>query len=97
MRNESTKQKLWNSLYDLLVEEKTIFSNISVRSIAKNAGVHHSTFYEYFSDKLDLLDYGLTLLMEEYNMIPIQERFMRPFQEINRSFRGNPESLLIEI
>ena len=43
------------------------FNNISVNSLAKNAGIAKGTIYEYFSSKEDIILELMCCLQEEYD------------------------------
>lgn len=53
----------------------TPIDRITIGAIAKNAGIHRSTFYEYFKDIYDLLDQFETDLLEqiEHDFLNIAE------------------------
>lgn len=55
MEKSITKNALAISLKEILVEKA--FGNISVEDICKNAGVSRRTFYRYFLDKYELLNW----------------------------------------
>ena len=58
------KEALGNSLLVLLRKEP--LEKITVDQICREAGVHRSTFYRYFTDKFDLLKYSfLTFMVAE--------------------------------
>lgn len=62
VRIQRTRKLLIQALTELL-NEKT-FDEIRVKDICQRAGVHRSTFYDHFEDKLHLLTYGIQDLMD---------------------------------
>ena len=62
IRIQRTRKLLIQALTELL-NEKT-FDEIRVKDICQRAGVHRSTFYDHFEDKLHLLTYGIQDLMD---------------------------------
>lgn len=62
IRIQRTRKLLIQALTDLLVEKT--FDEIRVKDICERAGVHRSTFYDHFEDKLHLLTYGIQDLMD---------------------------------
>lgn len=63
---EKTKQKLADAFCQLY-QQKPI-EKISIKEIADNAGYNRSTFYMYFIDIYDLLDYVETDLINEMSI-----------------------------
>ena len=62
-RKENTYHQLKESLF-LLLEEKTL-EEIKVIDICEKAGIHRSTFYYHFNDKLELLKECLKETVDE--------------------------------
>ncbi|QIK70777.1 hypothetical protein G7062_10945 [Erysipelothrix sp. HDW6C] len=91
------KDVIWESLLRMMVEEKILFSKVSVARLCVWSHIHRSTFYEYFSDKIALLEYGVTQFMVPYYKLPIATRFMRPFQDVDRYYQKSIERQVIEI
>ena len=48
---------VWEGLKSLLIEVD--FDHISVKKICQISGIHRATFYRYFPDVFELLNYGL--------------------------------------
>lgn len=59
-----TKNMIANALRHLI--EETNYDNITIYHILEKARVSRRTFYRYFDNKEDLLDYILTMLIMEY-------------------------------
>ena len=84
IRIQRTCKSLIQALTDLLVEKT--FDEIRVKDICQRAGVHRSTFYDHFEDKLHLLTYGIQDLMDILispatdNMAKMQHAIYRVFK-----------------
>ena len=52
---EARKREIGNSLHNIL--EHTALEKITIDQICKEAQIHRSTFYRYFKDKYDLLEF----------------------------------------
>ena len=84
IRIQRTRKFLIQALTDLLVEKT--FDEIRVKDICQRAGVHRSTFYDHFEDKLHLLTYGIQDLMDILispatdNMAKMQHAIYRVFK-----------------
>ncbi|ETY74276.1 hypothetical protein LFAB_08325 [Lactiplantibacillus fabifermentans T30PCM01] len=63
---EVRRSQIWRAFYRLLASNN--FDEISVQNICDEAGVHRTTFYNYFYDVYDLLQYGMSILGK--NLIP---------------------------
>lgn len=50
--------------FEKLLKEKS-FEKITVSDISKNCGISRATFYRYFSDKYELMNYGYKKKSEE--------------------------------
>ncbi|OQY44570.1 MAG: hypothetical protein B6242_12470 [Anaerolineaceae bacterium 4572_78] len=50
---EQTRQFLHESMLDLIIEQK--YEDITIRQIARRAGIEYKTFYRYYDDKNGLL------------------------------------------
>lgn len=48
----ATRKKIMDSFWDIYIT--TPIDKITISAITKSAGVHRSTFYEYFKDIYDL-------------------------------------------
>ncbi|MBR5991226.1 MAG: TetR/AcrR family transcriptional regulator, partial [Clostridia bacterium] len=46
--------------------EKKGFERITVQMIADEAGISRATFYRYFKDKYDVMNFNYTKFIEEY-------------------------------
>lgn len=51
----ATRKKIMDSFWNIYIT--TPIDKITISAITKSAGVHRSTFYEYFKDIYDLKDY----------------------------------------
>lgn len=58
---------LRDALFNLLISSP--FEKITLTQICETAMIPRSTFYRYFEDKYDLLDYCFTRLFEEENIV----------------------------
>lgn len=67
---EKTKQRFADALRSL-IKEKPI-SKITVSELTRRAGYNRSTFYEYFLDINDLVDYIETKLLEDVKKTVLQ-------------------------
>lgn len=73
MTTAATRDKLIEAFF-FLAKEKNV-KKITITDVAKTAGVHRSTFYEYFIDILDLLE------QEENEILQLQkELIIEPIQ-----------------
>ncbi len=55
--DSSVKQKIADSFETLLTSKN--FDDITVMNIVEASGISKATFYRYFKDKYDILDYGV--------------------------------------
>ena len=55
--DKGVKQKIAQSFEKLLVAKN--FDDITVMNIVEASGISKATFYRYFKDKYDILDYGV--------------------------------------
>lgn len=69
----ATRKKIMDAFWKIYTS--TPIDRITIGAIAKNAGIHRSTFYEYFKDIYDLLDQFETDLLEqiEHDFLNIAE------------------------
>ncbi len=57
---KDTKQRIWESFYEL---SRTIpFDKLTVEKIIQHSGISKATFYRYFLDKYDVLNYNSTAI-----------------------------------
>ncbi len=61
---DRTKQDILDSFNELVQHHD--FDSITVKMITDKAGVGRATFYRYFKDKYDVMNYNFTVIMEEY-------------------------------
>lgn len=61
-----SRESICEALLNCLNEEP--FRKITVKKIIEKAGVNRSTFYKYFLDKYDLLDYYIEQVKQEFIM-----------------------------
>jgi AcrR family transcriptional regulator len=77
---EQTKQNIADAFWKLYTAKK--IEKITVREIAEKAGYNRSTFYTYFKDVYDLLDYVEESLLKPFLMknadLPEREILHRP-------------------
>ena len=59
-KHARTKIAIMNAFIKRL--EKTRFSDISIRQICKNVEVSEGTFFNYFPEKIDIIDYYMNLM-----------------------------------
>jgi AcrR family transcriptional regulator len=59
-----TKERICEALLTCLSTEP--FRKITVKKIIETAGVNRSTFYKYYLDKFDLLDYYLEQVLNDF-------------------------------
>ena len=71
LRVQRSRALLLQALVSLLNEKP--FDEIRVTDLCARAGVHRSTFYAHFTDKLHLLTYGIRELMDILIEAPSQE------------------------
>lgn len=71
LRVQRSRARLLQALVSLLNEKP--FDEIRVTDLCARAGVHRSTFYAHFEDKLHLLTYGIRELMDILIEAPSQE------------------------
>ena len=55
---EEKSKKLLEAIYEEL--SRVPFAEVSINQIVKSAGISRGSFYQYFKDKQDMLDYLLT-------------------------------------
>lgn len=72
----ATRQKIMDSFWGLYTV--TPIEKITISAISKNAGIHRSTFYEYFKDIYDLLEQFENDLLKhlEKEFIPVTKKNM---------------------
>lgn len=70
-KHARTKIAVINAFIDAL--EKSRYEDISIRSICKAVDISEGTFFNYFSEKLDILDYYAQLLFLKINWDARQE------------------------
>ncbi|MCR5795255.1 MAG: TetR/AcrR family transcriptional regulator [Solobacterium sp.] len=70
----ATKQKILHA-FNELVQTKD-FSSITVNLIAAKAGISHATFYRYFKDKYEVMNYNFALLVED-SLDPDSDQFLQ--------------------
>ena len=68
-----TKQKILHAFNELV--QTNDFSSVTVSLIAKQAGVSHATFYRYFKDKYEVMNYNFALLVED-SLDPDSDHFL---------------------
>lgn len=71
LRSQSICTRLLQSLSVLLQAQP--FESITVKALCTQAGIHRSTFYDYFEDKLHLLTYGIQELVDDLIIPPTDE------------------------
>ena len=64
----STKQTILQAFNDLLMENP--FDKITIEMIAKRSNISKATFYRYFMDKYDVMNYSYRLLVESAFLDP---------------------------
>lgn len=94
MAKKAMDIKIWESFFEMMVDEKCHFSEIRVKEICKIAGIHRSTFYRHFEDKYQLLEFGLFILWNDYFEYDEREKFYTPFK-ISIDFYENSDAQLL--
>ncbi|MGY3745936.1 TetR/AcrR family transcriptional regulator [Vagococcus salmoninarum] len=79
VRITRSQRNLWRGFFELMTDEKLPFSAITINQICEKALVHRSTFYQHFSDKYALLDYGLQILYTPYWELASEAKLQAPF------------------
>ncbi|GEK33570.1 TetR family transcriptional regulator [Kurthia sibirica] len=77
-----TKLQLWNALCELLFNEKREFDTLTINDICQQAFVHRSTFYNHFSDKFHLFQFGYELTLSKKSGFSTASRLLSPFETI---------------
>ena len=82
MRVTRTIRDFENALITLL--EKNSFESLTVDQICKEALMHRSSFYRYFSDKYDLLEQTLNAQINKLteNLSEKQRELLKKFSKI---------------
>lgn len=62
--NDHTRNDILNA-FNTLIEKKN-FEKITVQNILDEAGIGRATFYRYFKDKYDVMNYNYMKFLEEY-------------------------------
>ena len=82
------KKNVWTVLQNLLLDGIS-YKKITVNMICQHSTIHRSTFYRLFTDKYDLLEYGINILWREYFRMDSYVQLTHPFQTaatfLNRS------------
>ena len=63
---ERTKEDILRAFNSLI--EATDFDKITVQMIIDEAGIGRTTFYRYFKDKYDVMNYNYERYLQEYLM-----------------------------
>ena len=71
---ERTKEDILRAFNSLI--EATDFDKITVQMIIDEAGIGRTTFYRYFKDKYDVMNYNYERYLQEY-LIPARSRRSR--------------------
>jgi len=82
MTSESTKNKLISAFYSLAKDKD--LKKITISELTKTAGVHRSTFYEYFIDIIDLIgqeENEILELQKELIINPLEQNMIDPFNK----------------
>lgn len=61
---DRTKATILDSFNNLI--KKKSFDSITIEMIVKEAGISRTTFYRYFKDKYDVMNYNFQQVLEEY-------------------------------
>lgn len=67
-KKEKTKEKISEAFWALY--QKTDFHKMTVKDICKEANINRSTFYEYFSDIYDVLDFVENSIFPSSDSLP---------------------------
>jgi len=76
-----TTTMIVNALYMLLTKKS--FDEITVREICKISLIPHSTFYNYFEDKYDVVKWSFYAIV--YNYYPEMDEIMNHYDNIEKS------------
>ena len=63
-QTEHTRDDILNAFNSLI--ETTDFDKITVQKIIEKAGIGRTTFYRYFKDKYDVMNYNYMKYLQEY-------------------------------
>lgn len=96
VRITRSQRNLWRGFFELMTDEKLPFSAITINQICEKALVHRSTFYQHFSDKYALLDYGLQTLYTPYWELSSEAKLQAPFVTAASFFKGSQAEELLE-
>ncbi len=97
-----TLETFSDTMFDLL--RKKPFEKITINEVCIQAGFPRATFYNYFDDKFDLLDYcwiviGQQLRLEEFKEVPEQDAlyiyFDRIYDFLSQSNNAIEDTMLV--
>lgn len=95
MKAMNQKNYIWEQFYFLLTNEEDTFSKIPINKICEQSGIHRSTFYRLFHDKYNLLEFGTSILWNQFTEITIHDRIHRPFQTADSFYKSSKARTLI--
>ncbi len=75
------KNYIWEQFYFLLTNEEDTFSKIPINKICEQSGIHRSTFYRLFHDKYNLLEFGTSILWNQFTEITIHDKSIDLFRQ----------------
>lgn len=100
-KREEERQVIFESLKIALLElmDKETFDKITISKLVVRAGIARSTFYRYFSDKVDLIRFliqqDLIKFDQQYNPKTIKERFQKKYiQEVWRYLLKDKDAIV---
>lgn len=97
MKRQAMDSVIWQHFFELMVEDKKVFSTIRVREICEKANIHRSTFYRHFEDKYQLLEFGLFTLWNDYFELDEREKFYTPFTTATEFYEKSTAEKLIRL
>lgn len=86
---ERTRRDIMHAFNTLIAKHN--MSQITVEMIVKECGVSKATFYRYFKDKYDVMNYNYKVLLDDFSSpdksCSFKELIMKIFEYGNRNFK----------
>ena len=92
-----TKHNIWESMYELMLGQRRLFSDVRVYDICQMSSIHRSTFYRHFEDKYAVLHYGLNVLWQDYFLLDGGKRWRTPFTTADRFYEQSEAQQLMRL
>ena len=87
-----TKDKISNALWKLI--EKNTLESITILMISQEARISRRSFYRHFSNKLEVLEYGLKRKRDKYNALHAEAQTMVEMIRLSfQFFKGHKKHL----